>query len=84
MKEEITDPIGYPDMCRFQLIDMFSACTTEDIKKLIIHLYTMETIFPAEMSKFYEIFSKNTLKNIWNNSRIQGKSMKSKFVLKNL
>jgi len=52
MKEEITDPIGYPDMCRFQLIDMFSACTTEDIKKLIIHLYTMETIFPAEMSKF--------------------------------
>ena len=36
MKKEMMDPIGYPDICRFRLLDMYSACTTEDVKKWIL------------------------------------------------
>ena len=39
MKEEITEPIGYPDICRFRLLDMFSACKTEDVKKWILESF---------------------------------------------
>jgi len=39
MKEEMTEPIGYPDICRFRLLDMFSACTTEDVKKWILESF---------------------------------------------
>ena len=34
------DPIGYPDICRFRLLDMYSACTTEDVKKWILDSFT--------------------------------------------
>ena len=30
---EMTDPIGYPDVSKFRMIDMFTACTTSDVKE---------------------------------------------------
>ena len=39
MKEEMMEPIGYPDICRFRLLDMYSACTTEDVKKWILESF---------------------------------------------
>jgi len=32
----MTDPIGYPDVSQFRLIDMFTACTTPDVKDCIV------------------------------------------------
>ena len=34
--KEMTDPIGYPDISRFRLVDMFSACTSVDVKEDIV------------------------------------------------
>ena len=36
------DPSGYPDICKFRLQDMYSACTTsaEDVKKWILDSFT--------------------------------------------
>ena len=32
------DPIGYPDTSRFRLMDMFTACTSVDVKKTLSSL----------------------------------------------
>jgi len=29
----MTTPIGYPDISRFRLVDIFSACTSVDVKE---------------------------------------------------
>ena len=34
--EEMTDPIGYPDVSQFRLINRFTACTTPDVKYCIV------------------------------------------------
>jgi len=34
--KEMTDPIGYPDISRFRLVDMFTACTSVDVKEDIV------------------------------------------------
>ena len=33
LEEEITDPIGFPDIAKFRLVDMFTACSTPSILK---------------------------------------------------
>ena len=34
------DPIGYPDISRFRLMDMFTACTNVDVKEDIVKSFT--------------------------------------------
>ena len=34
---EAAEPIGAPDMVRFRLVDMFTACTEKNVKDTIIH-----------------------------------------------
>lgn len=36
LKEHISDPIGYPNVAKFRLVDMFTACNTSSIKKSIL------------------------------------------------
>ena len=36
--KEMMDPIGYPDTSRFRLMDMFTACTSVDVKKTLSSL----------------------------------------------
>ena len=36
LNEEMTDPIGYPNISRFRLVDMFTACNTPTLKNSII------------------------------------------------
>lgn len=36
LTKQFTEPIGAPDLARFRLIDMFSACTHPDVKEVII------------------------------------------------
>ena len=38
---EMTDPIGYPDVSKFRMIDMFTACTTSDVKEKIIKSFVV-------------------------------------------
>ena len=38
--KEMMDPIGYPDISRFRLIDMFTACTSVDVKEDIVKSFT--------------------------------------------
>ena len=35
------DPIGYPDVSKFRMIDMFTACTTSDVKEKIIKSFVV-------------------------------------------
>ena len=35
-----TEPIGFPNISRFRIIDMFTACTTSDVKETIISSFT--------------------------------------------
>ena len=34
--EELTEPIGAPDLAMFQLVDMFTSCTSHDVKDTIL------------------------------------------------
>ena len=38
--KEMMDPIGYPDISRFRLMDMFTACTSVDVKENIVKSFT--------------------------------------------
>ena len=38
LKEEMTDPVGYVNISRFRLVDMFTACNTKGIKNSILTL----------------------------------------------
>ena len=40
LDKEMMDPIGYPDVSQFRLIDMFTACTTPDVKESIVKSFT--------------------------------------------
>ena len=40
LKEEITDPVGYPNISQFRLVDMFTACNTSGIKNSILRSFT--------------------------------------------
>jgi len=35
-----TEPVGFPNISRFRIIDMFTACTTSDVKETIISSFT--------------------------------------------
>lgn len=39
LNNEMRDPIGYPDVCKFRLLDMFTSCTTEDVKEWILQSF---------------------------------------------
>lgn len=41
LDKEMTDPVGYPDISRFRLCDMFTACTTTDVKDWILKSFTL-------------------------------------------
>ena len=36
---EITEPIGAVDLARFRLLDMYTACTTSNVKETILELF---------------------------------------------
>ena len=36
LSKEFTEPVGAPDLARFRLVDMFSACIHPDVKEAII------------------------------------------------
>ena len=38
--KEAVEPIGAPDVARFRLVDMFTACTEKSVKDTIIHNFT--------------------------------------------
>ena len=38
--EAATEPIEFPNISRFRIIDMFTACTTSDVKETIISSFT--------------------------------------------
>ena len=37
--QEANEPIGYPDVSRFRIIDMFTACTTSDVMAAILQSF---------------------------------------------
>lgn len=37
--KEFTEPFGAPDLARFRLVDMFTACTERDVKQNILTAY---------------------------------------------
>ena len=39
LKAEMMDPVGYPDVSKFRMVDMFTACTTADVKEQIIRSF---------------------------------------------
>ena len=39
-KPAATEPIGFPNISRFGIIDMFTACTTSDVKEITISSFT--------------------------------------------
>ena len=36
----MTDPVGYPDIARFSLMDMFTACTSVNVKDNIVKSFS--------------------------------------------
>ena len=40
LEEEITDPIGFPDIAKFRLVDMFTACSTPKLKASILKSFS--------------------------------------------
>ena len=38
--KKLTDPIGYPNIARFRKADMYTACTTKDVKEEIALSFT--------------------------------------------
>jgi len=40
LDKEMTDPVGYPDIARFRLMDMFTACTSVDVKDNIVKSFS--------------------------------------------
>lgn len=40
LEEEITDPIGFPDIAKFHLVDMFTACSTPKLKASILKSFS--------------------------------------------
>ena len=41
--KEMTDPIGFPDVARFRIVDMFTACNTSSIKMSILKNFCSNT-----------------------------------------
>lgn len=41
--QEFTEPIGAPDLARFRLVDMFSACTHQKVKDSILNSFCIPT-----------------------------------------
>ena len=41
LAEEFTEPVGAPDLARFRLVDMFTACTERDVKEQIIGAFSL-------------------------------------------
>ena len=39
--DNFTDPAGAPDLSRFRLVDMFTSCTDDDVKKQILHSFSV-------------------------------------------
>ena len=37
--KEMSDPVGVPNLPEYRLVDMFTACTTTDVKNTILRLY---------------------------------------------
>lgn len=35
LDKEMMEPIGYPNISKFRLVDMFTPCTTPDVKDMI-------------------------------------------------
>lgn len=46
--KEAVEPVGAPDVARFRLVDMFTACTEKSVKNTIIHNFT-ETDSPLRV-----------------------------------
>ena len=42
LQEAITEPIGYPNVSRFRIVDMFTACTTSGVKDAILNSFKKE------------------------------------------
>lgn len=40
LKKEMFEPIGAPDLARFRIVDMFSACTHRSVKEAIINSFS--------------------------------------------
>lgn len=40
LENKAVEPIGAPDMARFNLMDMFTACSEKNVKDTIIHNFT--------------------------------------------
>ena len=43
MGKEFTHPIAAPDLPRFRLVDMFSACTRQDVKDAILQRFSSDS-----------------------------------------
>ena len=41
--KEATDPIGAPNLARFRLVDMFTACTTKGVKETILSQFCTDS-----------------------------------------
>lgn len=41
LNEQFTEPVGAPDLARFHLVDMFSACTHPDVKEAVISAFSI-------------------------------------------
>ena len=44
LKEKITDPVGYPNISQFRLVDMYTACNTSGIKNSILRSLPIQTV----------------------------------------
>ena len=41
LNKQYTEPVGAPDLARFRLVDMFSACTHPDVKESIVSAFSI-------------------------------------------
>ena len=41
LNKQFTEPVGAPDLARFRLVDMFSACTHPDVKESIVSTFSI-------------------------------------------
>ncbi len=40
LKDKFTSPSGAPDLARFRLVDMYTKCTHQDVKRAVIDGFT--------------------------------------------
>ena len=40
LKGGLTDPVGYPNVAKFRIVDMFSACNSSSVKNQILHTFS--------------------------------------------